>query len=175
MSNSKALHPHISIIVATDEENGIGKDNQLMWHLPKDLKFFKNTTSGHPVIMGRKTYDSVGRPLPNRRNIIITRQKDLKIDGVEVFNEFEKAVKACADEDEVFIVGGGEIYKQALPFTDKIYLTKVHRKFNADAFFPEFNKEEWKLISKEDHEQDEKHAFSFSFLTFVRVKALPIN
>ncbi len=159
----------VSIIVATDQENGIGKDNQLMWHLPKDLKFFKNTTSGHTIIMGRKTYDSVGRPLPNRRNIIITRQKDLKIEGVEVFNELENAVKACADEDEVFIVGGGEIYQQALPFTDKIYLTKVHQKFNSDAFFPEFNKEEWKLISKEDHEPDEKHAFSFSFLTFVRV------
>nr|MBC7611987.1 dihydrofolate reductase [Pseudopedobacter sp.] len=159
----------LSIIVATDEENGIGKENQLMWHLPKDLKFFKTTTSGHPIIMGRKTYDSVGRPLPNRRNIIITRQKDLKIDGVEIFNDLENAVKACSNEHEVFIVGGGEIYRQALPFTDKIYLTKVHHTFDADAFFPEFNHSEWELISKEDHVQDEKHAFSFSFLTFVRV------
>ncbi|MBU0697127.1 MAG: dihydrofolate reductase [Bacteroidetes bacterium] len=159
----------ISIIVATDEENGIGKNNQLMWHLPKDLKFFKSTTSGHPVIMGRKTYDSVGKPLPNRRNIIITRQKDLKIEGVEVFNELENAIKACVDEEEVFIVGGGEIYKQALPFTDKIYLTKVHHTFNADAFFPELNYSEWKLISKEEHEPDEKHAYCFSFITFSRI------
>src|SRR6476646_5864533 len=168
MTNKEDKIPIISIIVATDEENGIGKDNQLMWHLPKDLKFFKTTTSGHPVIMGRKTFDSVGRPLPNRRNIVITHQKDLKIEGVEVFNALENAIKACAN-DEIFIVGGGEIYKQALPFTNKIYLTKVHHTFNADAFFPEFNPAEWKLIFKQDHEKDEKHAYRFSFLTFSRI------
>lgn len=154
----------LSLIVATDEENGIGKDNQLMWHLPKDLKFFKNTTSGHTVIMGRKTFDSIGKPLPKRRNIVITRQKNLSISGVEIFNTLADALEACADEEEVFVVGGGEIYKQALPLAHKLYQTKVHHIFNADTFFPEINPLEWELISREDHAKDEQHPYSFSFL-----------
>lgn len=154
----------LSIIVATDEENGIGKDNQLMWHLPKDLKFFKNTTSGHTVIMGRKTFDSIGKPLPKRRNIVITRQKNLTINGVEIFNTLADALEACADEEEVFVVGGGEIYNQALPLAHKLYQTKVHHTFNADTFFPEVNPSDWNLISREDHPKDEQHAYSFSFL-----------
>lgn len=154
----------LSIIVATDEENGIGKDNQLMWHLPKDLKFFKNTTSGHTVIMGRKTFDSIGKPLPKRRNIMITRQKNLHIHGVEIFNTLADALEACADEEEVFVVGGGEIYNQALPLAHKLYQTKVHHTFNADTFFPEINPSEWNLISRQDHAKDEQHPYSFSFL-----------
>lgn len=154
----------LSIIVATDEENGIGKDNQLMWHLPKDLKFFKNTTSGYTVIMGRKTFDSIGKPLPKRRNIVITRQKNLNINGVEIFNTLADALEACADEEEVFVVGGGEIYNQALPLAHKLYQTKVHHTFNADTFFPEINPSEWNMISREDHVKDEQHPYSFSFL-----------
>lgn len=154
----------LSIIVATDEENGIGKDKQLMWHLPKDLKFFKNTTSGHTVIMGRKTFDSIGKPLPKRRNIVITRQNNLNISGVEIFNTLADALKACADEEEVFVVGGGEIYNQALPLAHKLYQTKVHHTFNADTFFPEINPSEWNLISREDYPKDEQHLYSFSFL-----------
>ncbi|OAQ38333.1 dihydrofolate reductase [Pedobacter psychrophilus] len=158
----------LSLIVATDSENGIGKNNQLLWHLPNDLKFFKKTTSGHTVIMGRKTYDSIGKPLPNRRNIIITRKKDLKIEGVEVFNSLEKALNACANEEQAFVIGGGEIYREALPLIHQIYLTKVHHQFNADTFFPSIDALDWEVIFKEDHQKDEKHAFDYSFLILKR-------
>src|SRR5690606_21968590 len=117
------IKPQISIIVAIDENKAIGKNNQLLWHLPNDLKFFKTTTSGHPIIMGRKTYDSIGKPLPNRKNIIITRNKDLKIGGAEVYTSLSEALAGLKEENEVFIIGGAEIYKQALPLTDKVYLT----------------------------------------------------
>ncbi|RYZ39258.1 MAG: dihydrofolate reductase, partial [Sphingobacteriales bacterium] len=111
----------VSMVVAISENNAIGKDNQLLWYLPRDLRHFKTLTSGNTVIMGRKTFDSVGRPLPNRRNIVITRKKDLEIDGAEVVNSLEAALRLCEAEDEVFIVGGAEIYKQAMPHTDRIY------------------------------------------------------
>ncbi|RZM29544.1 MAG: dihydrofolate reductase, partial [Pedobacter sp.] len=112
----------VSMVVAIAENNAIGKDNQLLWHLPRDLKHFKTITSGHTVIMGRKTFDSVGKPLPNRRNIVITRNTELSIDGVEVVNDLKSALRLCAAEEEVFIVGGAEIYKQAMPDTGRIYL-----------------------------------------------------
>ena len=124
------------MVVAIAKNNAIGKDNQLLWHLPKDLKHFKEITSGHTIIMGRKTYESVGKPLPNRRNIIITRQ-NITIEGCEVVNSIEDALKLCAGEDEVFIVGGAEIYKQAMALTDRIYLTIVHHEFEGDTYFPE--------------------------------------
>jgi dihydrofolate reductase len=159
----------LSLIVATDEENGIGKNNQLLWHLPNDLKFFKKTTSGHTIIMGRKTYDSIGKPLPNRRNIIITRKENLKIEGVEIFNSLENALLACADEEETFVIGGGEIYRESLPLVNQIYLTKVSHQFNADTFFPKINALDWEVIFKEDHLKDEKHAFDYSFLILKRL------
>jgi len=159
---------NLSLIVATDQENGIGKNNQLLWHLPNDLKFFKKTTSGHTVIMGRKTFDSIGKPLPNRRNLIITRKEDLKIEGVEIFNSLEDALKACIKEEQTFIIGGGEIYREALPFVDHIYLTKVHHQFNADTFFPTLDAINWKVTFKEDHYKDDKHAFDYSFLILKR-------
>ena len=159
----------LSLIVATDEENGIGKNNQLLWHLPNDLKFFKKTTSGHTIIMGRKTYDSIGKPLPNRRNIVITRKENLKIEGVEVFNDLETALLACADDEEAFVIGGGEIYKEALPFVSQIYLTKVHHQFNADTFFPKIEALNWSIKFKEDHQKDDKHAFDYSFLILRRL------
>lgn len=155
---------NLSLIVATDTENGIGKNNQLLWHLPEDLKFFKRTTSGHTVIMGRKTYESIGKPLPNRRNIVISRQENFKIEGVEVYQTLNAAIKACHDENEAFIIGGGEIYKQALPFTQKIYLTKVHHQFDADTFFPTLEATQWEVILKEDHLPDEKHQYPYSFI-----------
>ncbi|RZL54772.1 MAG: dihydrofolate reductase, partial [Pedobacter sp.] len=113
----------VSIVVAVSENNAIGKDNQLLWHLPADLKHFKEITTGHPIIMGRKTYDSIGRPLPNRRNIVITRTTNLSIENVEVVNTLEEAISLCKDEKEIFIIGGAEIYKHALPLTNRIYLT----------------------------------------------------
>lgn len=158
------IYKNLSLIVATDTENGIGKNNQLLWHLPEDLKFFKRTTSGHTVIMGRKTFESIGKPLPNRRNLVISRQENLKIEGVEVYKNLEDAIKACADENEAFVIGGGEIYQQALPITQKIYLTKVHHQFDADTFFPMLDAAQWEVLSTEDHSTDEKHLYPYSFI-----------
>src|ERR1700753_4239037 len=118
----------VSIVVAISENHAIGKDNKLLWYLPRDLKHFKEITSGHTVIMGRKTYESVGKPLPNRRNIIVTRQ-DITIAGCEVVNSIEAAIELCKTQHEVFIIGGAEIYKQAMHLTDRIYLTIVHQNF----------------------------------------------
>ncbi len=157
----------VSIVVAIAQNNAIGKDNQLLWHLPKDLKHFKDITSGHTVIMGRKTYESVGKPLPNRRNIIITRQ-NIVINGCEVVNSIEEALKLCTGEAEVFIVGGAEIYKQAMTLTDRIYLTIVHQEFDADTYFPEIKENIWKETERQDHESDEKHLFPYSFITLER-------
>lgn len=154
----------ISAVVAIAENYAIGKNNQLLWHLPNDLKHFKTITSGHTVIMGRKTYDSVGKPLPNRRNIIITRQQ-IQIEGCELVNSVEAALELCKDEQEAFIIGGAEIYKLAMPFTNRIYLTVVHQSFDADAFFPHISSSEWTEISRTDFEADEKNAIPYSFIT----------
>lgn len=155
---------NISIVVAIDNNKAIGKNNQLLWHLPNDLKFFKRITSGHTVIMGRKTYDSIGKPLPNRRNIVITRQNNLKIEGTEICNSLEQALENCSNEEEVFIIGGAEIFKQALSITDKVYLTKVDHVFDADTYLSGFSIEDWNIVSKEDHFKDEKHLYDYSFI-----------
>lgn len=157
--------PSLSIAVAVGENFAIGKNNQLLWHMPADLKFFKQTTSGHTVVMGRKTFDSVGRPLPNRRNIVITRDASLKIDGVEVVNSLDEALEITENEEKpVFIVGGAEIYRQALPKTDTLYLTTIHHNtFDADTFFPEIDRSEWELISSEPHKADEKNKYDYTF------------
>jgi len=154
-----------SIVVAISENHAIGKDNKLLWYLPNDLKHFKEITSGHTVIMGRKTYESVGKPLPNRRNIIITRQ-NITIEGCEVVNSIEAALALCADEAEVFIVGGAEIYKQSMHLTDRIYLTIVHKDFDGDSYFPEINPNDWHETARDDHEPDAKNALPYSFITF---------
>jgi dihydrofolate reductase len=156
-----------TIVVAIGENNAIGKNNQLLWYLPADLKHFKNITTGHTVIMGRKTYDSVGKPLPNRRNIIITRQ-DITIEGCEVVKSIEDALALCSTEEEVFIVGGAEIYRQSMHLTNRLYLTIVHQSFDADSFFPEINYDEWKETEREDHEPDEKNKLPYSFITLER-------
>lgn len=161
----------ISLVVAVSENGGIGKDNQLLWHLPNDLKFFKKVTSGHTVIMGRKTFESIGRPLPNRRNIVITRQKGLKATGIETATSITEAISLAKEEEELFIIGGAEIYKQTLPLADRIYLTKVSTHLDADAFFPTLNLEEWRIVEQEDHSADEKHAFSYSFMILDRMPA----
>ena len=158
---------YITIVVAIASNYAIGKNNQLLWHLPKHLKHFKDITAGGTVIMGRKTFDSVGKPLPKRRNIIITRQT-IEIEGCEVVNSLEAAIALCKDEQEVFIVGGAEIYRQAMHVTNKIYLTIVHHSFDADTFFPEIDYKDWKETEREDYQTDEKHAFPYSFITLVR-------
>ena len=163
-SNSLSGPKRLSIAVAVGENFAIGKDNKLLWHMPADLKFFKQTTSGHTVVMGRKTLDSVGKPLPNRRNIVITRDKDLKIEGAEVVNSLDDALSITQNEEKpVFIIGGAEIYRQALPKTETLYLTIIHHNFEADTFFPEFDRNEWNVISTEPNQADEKNKYDYTF------------
>jgi dihydrofolate reductase len=157
----------VSIIVAIAENHAIGKNNQLLWHMPNDLKHFKDVTSGRTIIMGRKTFDSVGKPLPRRRNIVVTRQ-DITIPGCEVVKSIEDGIALCKGEDEVFIGGGAEIYRQAMHLTDRIYLTIIHKSFDADTFFPEIDKNEWKDVSREDFQPDEKNPLAYSFITLER-------
>ena len=158
----------VSIVVAISENHAIGKDNKLLWYLPRDLKHFKEITTGHTIIIGRKTYDSVGKPLPNRRNIVITR-KNIAIEGCEVVNSVEAALALCKDEAEVFIVGGAEIYQQAMHLTDRIYLTIVHAKFEADAYFPEIKEDIWIEVERDDHEPDDRNLLPYSFITLERL------
>lgn len=157
----------VSIIVAIGENNAIGKNNQLLWHMPADLKYFKRITSGRPIIMGRKTFESVGKPLPNRRNIVVTRQ-DIKIEGCEVVKSIDEGIALCKGEDEVFIGGGAEIYRLAMDKTDRIYLTIIHQSFDADTFFPGIDFSQWVETAHEDHEPDEKNKFAYSFVTLER-------
>ncbi len=161
--------PFVSAIVAAAENNVIGKDNKLLWHLPNDLRFFRRTTSGHTVIMGRKTYESVGNPLPNRRNIVITHQTDYNQPGVEIVHSLEEALKQCAGEREVFIVGGAEIYRQALPIMGRVYLTRVHAEIAGDTYFPDLDESDWVLISEEAHAPDERHVYPYTFLVYERM------
>ena len=156
-----------SIIVATAKIHAIGKDNKLLWYLPNDLKHFKDVTTGHTVIMGRKTYESVGKPLPKRRNIVVTQQS-ITIEGCEVAGSIEDALELCAGEDEVFIVGGAQIYRQAIPLTDRIYLTVIDQDFDGDTFFPELDPQEWKETERENFEPDEKNKYRYSFITLER-------
>ena len=155
----------VSLIVAAAENNTIGKNNQLLWHLPNDLKFFKNTTWGMPIIMGRKTFEAVNKPLPGRFNIVITRQTDWHADGVIVAADLQDALKKAAETNckEIFIIGGGEIYKQAIEMAGKIYLTRVHATIEGDTFFPVIDEDKWQLDSRQEFSADEKHAFAYSF------------
>jgi dihydrofolate reductase len=157
----------ICIIVAMATNNAIGKDNQLLWHLPTDLKHFKDITSGRSIIMGRKTFDSVGKPLPKRRNIVVTRQQ-IEIPGCEVVASVQEGLDLCKGEDKVFIGGGAQIYEQALEFTNMIYLTIVHKVFEADTFFPQINMNDWLETEREDHDADEKNPLPYSFITLKR-------
>ena len=142
----------------------------MLWHLPEDLKFFKRVTSGHSIIMGRKTYESIGRPLPNRRNIVISRQ-NLVMEGCEVVPSLDKALEITAAEEEVFIVGGGQIYVESMERCDRLYLTRVHTRIeDADTFFPGINPENWKILSEEHHSADEKHAYDYTFLIMERIR-----
>jgi len=162
----------ISLILAVDEQNGIGKNNQLLCHLPADLKYFKQTTIGHDIVMGRKTYESVGRLLPGRTNIIITRNPDFKIEGAVIANSVEEAIHYAKShqENELFIKGGGEIFKLSMKYTDRIYLTRIHHTFDGDTFFPELDKEKWKQVKEEKHLADEKNKYDYSFLVYEKIK-----
>jgi len=159
----------ISIIVAISENNAIGKENQLLWRISDDLKRFKQLTTSHTIIMGRKTFESLPNgALPNRRNVVISRNKAFKTQGAELVSSIEDALKLCNKHEECFIIGGGEIYKQAIQFAEKLYLTKVHAHFDADTFFPEIDINQWNVIKQEYFEGSDKNQFPFLFVEMVR-------
>ena len=156
---------NITLVVAASENNAIGKDNQLLWHLPKDLRFFKNTTWALPILMGRKTFESMGsRLLPGRLNIIISQQKGLNIEGAKVVNSIHEAIDIAAKENykELMVIGGGQIYEMALPIATKVWLTRVHTKIDGDTSFPTLGSD-WEKTLVESHQIDEKHIYSFDF------------
>lgn len=160
----------ISLIAAIGKSNELGKENKLLWHLPADMQHFRKTTSGHVVIMGRKTYESIGQPLPNRRNIVVTRQADYKPEGMEVANSLEAALDSVRDETgwngEVFVIGGGELYKQAIGVADRLYITRVDDSIpEADTYFPKIGPE-WRETSSEAHEPDESNNHRYAFVTY---------
>ena len=156
-------------IAAVAENNALGKDNRLVWHLPDDFKRFKQITSGHTIILGRKTFESFPKPLPNRTHIIISRQLNYQVpDNCFVVDSIEKAIEKAPKNETIFIIGGGEIYKQSLHLTDKIELTRVHTVCEADAFFPEIDETLWKIDFEEFHPKDEKHNFDFTFITYIK-------
>ncbi|QEC53116.1 dihydrofolate reductase [Anseongella ginsenosidimutans] len=159
---------NLSILAAKAENNVIGKDNRLIWHLPADLKHFRELTTGSTVIMGRKTFESIGKALPSRENIIITRQEDYDAPGCEVVHSLEEAVQISSQEENVFIIGGGEIYRQAMGIAGTLYITEIHQQFPGDAFFPEIDEQVWEETFREDHPSNEKNPFDFSFVTYQR-------
>jgi dihydrofolate reductase len=166
----RGIRKGLSLIAAVSENNVIGKDNRLLWNLPNDMKFFKNTTWGMPVIMGRKTFNALNKPLPGRINIVVTRHPDWKADGVVVASDLPAAL-IKADETnckEVFIIGGGDIYRQSIDMADKIYLTRVHAVFEGDTLFPGIDTNKWALSVNDDFPVDEKHTYSYSFQVWVR-------
>jgi dihydrofolate reductase len=158
----------ITIIAAIADNNALGKDNQLIWHLPADLKRFKQVTLNHHIIMGRKTFESLGKPLPNRTTIIITRNPNYKVENCIVVNSLEEALEAAKTDENPYILGGAEIYNQAIKFADKLDLTYVHHSFEADAFFPLIDTEIWKEDSRQDFKMDEKNNYNYSFVTYIR-------
>lgn len=158
------------IIAAAAQNNALGKDNKLLWHLPDDFKHFKNTTMGAPMIMGRKTYESLPGVLPNRAHIIITRDSSYRVDkkNCTVIHSIEQALEHCKDDQKVFIIGGGELYKQSMSIATKIILTRVHGKFEADTYFPIIDESIWKKTKSINHPIDERHQFKFSIETYQR-------
>jgi len=158
----------LSIVVAMDGNRLIGKDNQLPWYLPADLAFFKKLTTGNTILMGRKTFDSIGRPLPSRRNIIITRNTNIEITGCEVVNSIEEALSLAQGETEVMVIGGAKLYQQILPIADRLYITQIEGEFDGDAYFPSYNEVEWSQISIDSREPDENNHYKYHFITLDR-------
>ena len=156
------------MIAAVAENNALGKDNELVWHLPNDFKRFKALTSGHHIIMGRKTFESFPKPLPNRTHIIITRQKQYQAEGCVIVNNFEKALAACPKDEDIYIIGGAEIYNLGLPYADKLEITRIEGNFKADAYFPEINPKEWEVKVSLFNGKDEKHLYNYTFQTLHR-------
>ena len=159
----------ISLIVAMASNRAIGLNNQMPWHLSADLKKFKQITMGLPILMGRKTYESIGHPLPGRSNIIISRNPTYQQSGCQVFDNVDKAIAACQEYDEIFVIGGATFYQAMLPKADFLYLTQIYKAFDADTFFPVINQNEWKEVAREDIDNDPTVDFSYSFLKLERI------
>lgn len=161
----------ISILVAMDKNRVIGVNNQLPWHLPADLQYFKRITMGNPIIMGRKTFDSIGRVLPGRENVVLTRSENYSPPGCTIIHSVEeiKTLRAERKEEELFVIGGAELFRQVLDFTDRLYITQIEAEFEGDTFFPEINLDEWNLISKEKGIKDEKNPYEYYFLMYERI------
>jgi len=158
----------LSLIVAMDENRLIGSNNDLPWQMPADLAHFKRTTMGKPIIMGRKTFASIGRPLPGRRNIVITRDSDFSAAGCEIANGIDAALSMCSDMEEVMLIGGASLYQQTIDQATQLYITLIHHSFEGDTWFPEFDLRQWKQESREDNEADHDNPYAYSFMKFVR-------
>lgn len=166
----------ISFLFAMDEARGIGINNRLPWRLPADLAFFRKTTTGHTVLMGRKTYDSIGKPLPKRHNIVLTRDTGFSAEGVEVIHSPEEVAKQYGwtgprQDEELFVIGGAEVFRQLLPFADRMYVTEIAHRFEADTFFPEMDWSEWMAVSRVPGVKDEKNPYDYTFITYERVRS----
>lgn len=158
----------IAIIVAMDQQGLIGRDNGLPWRISADLQYFRRTTMGKPIIMGRHTHESIGRPLPGRQNIVITTQPDYQAAGCDVVHSIDEALDLCRQQEEVMIMGGASLYQQALPLADTLYLTRVHVTLNGDTWFPDWSAGDWALISREDHQADDNNEYDYSFMQYQR-------
>jgi dihydrofolate reductase len=160
--------PALSLVVAASENDVIGRDNALPWHLPADLKHFKAITMGKPIVMGRKTYDSIGRPLPGRLNIVISRNRALAIPGVHVVDSFDEALARAGNVPEVAVIGGAELFRSALPLASRIYFTRVHGHVAGETKFPQLDPKQWREVDRSHHAADERHAYAMTFSTFMR-------
>jgi len=158
----------ISAIFAMSENHVIGDQNKLPWHLPADLRYFKNMTSGKPVVMGRKTFQSIGRPLPNRRNIVMTHDKNFQAPGCEVLHSVDETLSTLKDCEEVFIIGGAQLFTEFFPRVERLYLTLIHKVVYGDTHFPEFEESEWQEVSREDHKADAENQYAYSFITLIK-------
>ncbi|MFD1738386.1 dihydrofolate reductase [Bacillus salitolerans] len=160
----------ISFVVAMDENQVIGRNNELPWHIPGDLAYFKRVTMGHSIVMGRKTHESIGRPLPGRENIILTRNLGYESEACTVIHSLDEIKVLEQHHKEIFVIGGAEIFKELLPIADRLYLTKIHHEFEGDTFFPTVNWEEWSIIEQETGIKDEKNPYDYEFITYERMK-----
>lgn len=160
----------VSLIAALAENRVIGLNNALPWRLPNDLKRFRRLTTGHAVIMGRKNYESIGKPLPGRVNIVVTRNHDYRADGCLIAHSLDEALSLAGEDPEIFVIGGAQIYREALPRAERLYLTQVHAAVTGDTFFPEIGHRDWEETMRERHEADDKHAYAYSFVVLERIK-----